>query len=92
MGSLAQEISASSEVMRQAVSGCLEKLRVDLERMFTEARTRGFFNKKLDPTDAARAIITLLEGASLISKAHKNTEYYGTARRVAVGFLTGFKV
>ena len=37
------------------------------------------------------AIITLLEGASLISKAHKNTEYYGTARRVAVGFLTGFK-
>ena len=37
LGSLAQEISASSEVMRLGVSDCLKKLRTDLERMFKEA-------------------------------------------------------
>ena len=91
LGCLAQEISASSEVMRVGVSDCLENFRADLERMITEARSRGYFKKDLDSKDAARAIITLLQGASLISKAHKNTEYYDTARRVAVGFLAGFK-
>lgn len=91
LGSLAQEISASSEVMRVGVSSCFEKFSTDLERMFTEARDRDYFKKDLDPREAARAIITLLQGANLISKAHKNTEYFGTASRVAVGFLSGFK-
>ena len=77
--------------MRLGVSDCFKKLRRDLERMFSEAKGRGYFNADLDSRDAARAMITLLEGASVISKAQKNTEYFGTARRVAVAFLSGYK-
>ena len=91
LGNLAQELSDQDEPARRKLAQFLASWRDEVAGLLERARREGFFKRALQPKGAAEAILALFEGCLLFSKAHKTTEAILSARRMAVGYLEGFR-
>lgn len=86
-GNLAQEMSDHSEKIRARLEGYFSLWVEKLAGVFESARENGTFRKDFKPKPAAEAIISLLEGALMFSKASKSTLSLQNARKMAVEYL-----
>ncbi|MDE2291542.1 MAG: TetR/AcrR family transcriptional regulator [Elusimicrobia bacterium] len=91
IGNLAQELSDHYEKMRVRVSGHIKDWTGQLAAALERARARGQFRKDMKCRESAEAILSLFEGATLLSKANKETEPMENAKGMAVAYLKGFK-
>ncbi|OGS04197.1 MAG: hypothetical protein A3G41_03970 [Elusimicrobia bacterium RIFCSPLOWO2_12_FULL_59_9] len=91
IGNLAQEISDENEKMRHEISKLLvfwvEHFAAFLERH----RVAGYFRGEMNSKGAAQAMVSLLEGATLVSKAQKNVEAMNNAQAMASTYLKALK-
>jgi TetR/AcrR family transcriptional repressor of nem operon len=87
IGNVAQEISDESEAMRVKISDHLGFWTGELAAFLARGKARGYFKKAFEPASAAQAVIALLEGATLMSKATKKSEALTNAGAVAAGYL-----
>jgi AcrR family transcriptional regulator len=92
IGNVAQELSDHNEKVRLKVQECLQFWCGEVASFLERARTAGFFRPDLRPSQAAEAIVCLLEGALLCSKASKQTRAVESAKQMAVGYLEAFQV
>lgn len=91
VGNLAQELSDHNEKMRAKISEYFRFWAEKLAQLLSQGQKDGRLSKELNPAQAARAILALLEGATLFCKASKDTTTFDHARKMAVGYLEGFK-
>ena len=91
LGNLAQELSDQDEAARRKLAEHLAFWRDLVAGLLDHGRRTGFFRTALPARGAAEAILALFEGSLLFSKAHRTTEAIVSARRMAVGYLEGFR-
>lgn len=91
IGNLAQELSDHYEKMRVKVSVYLKDWTATVARALECGREDGYFRKDMRSKESAEAIVSLFEGATLVSKANKETRPLETAKDMAVSYLKGFK-
>jgi TetR/AcrR family transcriptional regulator, transcriptional repressor for nem operon len=91
LGNLAQELSDQDEPARRKLAEHLAFWRDLVAGLLDHGRRTGFFRTALPARGAAEAILALFEGSLLFSKAHRTTEAIVSARRMAVGYLEGFR-
>lgn len=73
-GNLALELSASSESVRQELISVFEGIRALFADLIHQARERGEISATIDPDNAATMLLSLIEGAVLLSKTTQNTQ------------------
>jgi TetR/AcrR family transcriptional repressor of nem operon len=86
-GNLAQETADGNETIRRKVAEHLEAWTTALAAFLERWRQAGYFREDFQPDVAAQAILSLLEGALLFSKARKSPEPVANARHLAVKYL-----
>jgi len=86
-GNLAQETADGNETIRQKVAEHLQAWTTALAAFLERWRQAGYFREDFQPSVAAQAILSLLEGALLFSKASKSPEPVASARHLAVAYL-----
>jgi TetR/AcrR family transcriptional repressor of nem operon len=86
-GNLALEASDRNERIRQKVAEHLEVWTTLLAAFLDRWRRTGYFRDGFEPQSAAQAILSLLEGALLFSKASKSPEPVESAKHLAVAYL-----
>jgi len=86
-GNLAQEASDGNERIRKKVAEHLQAWTTELAAFLERWRRDGYFREGFPPQAAAQAILSLLEGALLFSKASKSPEPVESAKRLAVAYL-----
>jgi TetR/AcrR family transcriptional regulator, transcriptional repressor for nem operon len=91
IGNLAQELSDHYEKMRVKVSAYLKDWTATVAKSLECGKESGYFRKDIKPKESAEAIVSLFEGATLVSKANKETRPLENAKAMAVGYLKGFK-
>jgi AcrR family transcriptional regulator len=90
-GNLAQETADGNEPIRQKVAEHLAAWTAALAAFLGRWRETGYFREGFEPRTAAQAILSLLEGALLFSKASKSPEPVDSAKHLAVAYLEGFR-
>jgi TetR/AcrR family transcriptional repressor of nem operon len=91
-GNLAQETADGNETIRQKVAEHLEAWTMALAAFLDRWRQTGYFHQDFQPAVAAQAILSLLEGALLFSKASKSPEPVVSAKHLAVAYLEAVRV
>lgn len=86
-GNLAQETSDRDEKIRQKVAEHLQAWTAELAAFLERWRRAGYFREGFEPKMAAEAILSLLEGALLFSKASKSPDPVESAKHLAVAYL-----
>jgi TetR/AcrR family transcriptional regulator, transcriptional repressor for nem operon len=86
-GNLAQETSDRNETLRQKVAEHFQAWTTELAGFLDRWRRTGYFRDGFEPQVAAQAILSLLEGALLFSKASKSPEPVENAKHLAVAYL-----
>ena len=74
IGNVAQELSDENERMRRRIADHLEFWTAELRAYLERRQEAGYFGKELDAGQAAQALISLVEGATLICKAEKKAQ------------------
>lgn len=87
IGNAAQEMSDDNEPLREKVAAHIAAWMGELTDLLTRHRTAGYFRPTLDPDSAAQAILSLYEGAVLLSKASRDVRALESARRMATDHL-----
>jgi TetR/AcrR family transcriptional repressor of nem operon len=87
IGNAAQEMSDENEPLRKKIAAHIDEWTGELKGLFTRHRAAGYFRPTLDPEAAAQAILSLYEGAVLISKASRDVRALENAKRMAVDHL-----
>jgi TetR/AcrR family transcriptional repressor of nem operon len=87
IGNTAQEMSDENETLRQRIALHLQDWTRELKDLFSHHRGSGYFRPTLDPEASAQAVLSLYEGAVLLSKAARNTRALENARRMALEYL-----
>jgi TetR/AcrR family transcriptional regulator, transcriptional repressor for nem operon len=87
VGNAAQELSDDNEPFRQRIARTIGEWMVELKDLLARHRSAGYFRPSLDPEAVAQAILSMYEGAILISKAARDTHALESARRMAVEYL-----
>jgi TetR/AcrR family transcriptional repressor of nem operon len=90
-GNLAQETADGNEPIRQKVAEHLAAWTAELAAFLERWRRTGYFRDGFEPKAAAQAILSLLEGALLFSKASKSPEPVDSAKSLAVAYLEGIR-
>ncbi|MBI3549431.1 MAG: TetR family transcriptional regulator C-terminal domain-containing protein [Elusimicrobia bacterium] len=91
VGNLAQELSDHYEKIRLRVSAHLKDWTNLLAGALERGRAKGYFRKEMKCCESAEAILSLFEGATLVSKANKETQPLDNARKMAVRYLKAYK-
>jgi len=91
MGNLAQELSDYNERFRAKISEHLQFWSGQLAGLLERARIKGYFKKEFKTSESAEAILSLLEGAILFSKASKRVSALENAEKMAVRYLQIYK-
>ncbi len=91
IGNLAQEMSDQNETLRVKISDYFDFWTLQLASFLERAKAQRIFKKEMDPKESAQAILALLEGATLFSKAHKKVHPFRNARKMAVAYLEGLR-
>ncbi len=91
VGNLAQELSDHNERLRRKISETFGFWRQELAAFLARARERGRFKPSLRPEEAAQALLSLFEGAMLLSKANKQIGPLEDAERMAAAYLEGYR-
>ena len=91
LGNLAQEISDYNEKLRRKVAECFGFWVQELASFLGCWQAKGYFRKNLRPRESAEAILSLLEGATLFSKANKQVGAIENARRMVAVYLGGYR-
>lgn len=86
-GNLAQETSDGNETLRQKVAEHLQAWTTELAAFLERWRRAGYFRDDFQSQVAAQAILSLLEGALLFSKASKSPAPVDSAKHLAVAYL-----
>ncbi len=86
-GNLALEASDRNERIRARVAELLQAWTRALAAFLDRWRAAGHFRDGFDPHATAQAVLSLLEGALLFSKASKSPEPVESAKRMAVSYL-----
>ena len=86
-GNLAQEASDGNENIRQKVAEHLQAWTTELAAFLERWHRAGYFREDFEPQMAAQAILSLLEGALLFSKASKSPQPVDSAKHLAVVYL-----
>ena len=86
-GNLAQETADGNETIRRKVAEHLQAWTMALAAFLERWRQAGYFREDFQPDMAAQAILSLLEGALLFSKASKSPEPVASARHLAEKYL-----
>ena len=86
-GNLAQETADGNETIRRKVAEHLQAWTTALAAFLERWRQAGYFREDFQPDMAAQAILSLLEGALLFSKASKSPEPVTSARHLAEKYL-----
>jgi TetR/AcrR family transcriptional repressor of nem operon len=87
LGNAAQEMSDENEPLRKKIAEHIASWMKELKDLLARHRNAGYFRPTLDPEAAAQAILSLYEGAVLLSKASRDTRVLENARRMAVDHL-----
>lgn len=72
MGTLGQELSATDQVFRRKLEGCLSALADRIAGCIEEARTRGDVSHDVDPHALANILIDSWEGAALRTRMRRD--------------------
>lgn len=91
VGNLASELSDHYEKMRLRVSAHIKEWTGQLAAALERARARGQLRKEMKCRESAEAILSLFEGATLLSKANKETKPMENAKGMAVAYLKAYK-
>lgn len=91
LGNLAQELSDTHEALRKKICGHLTVWVEGLTACLQKGKQSGFFKAELKPREAAEAVVSMLEGSTLMAKAQKESGPLDTGRRMAAGYLKGYK-
>jgi len=86
---LAAEYQTLPEPMKEAVTGFFDANESWLEKVLEEGRQGGGLRFQGTPLDAARVVISCLEGAMLISRPHGGGERF---QSVTASLLAGLSV
>jgi TetR/AcrR family transcriptional regulator, transcriptional repressor for nem operon len=89
IGNIAQEVSDSSEAVRQEVAAHLKAWHRQLTTYFSRHQAAGYFHRDFNASAAAQAVLCLFEGALLFAKATRDAQALGHAKRMAISFLEG---
>ena len=88
-GMLAAEYQTLPEPMRAAVIGFFDGNETWVERVLADGRDEGTLAFAGDPREAARLIVSALEGAMLVARPYGDVERFETAaERLLAGFRT----
>ena len=86
-GMLAAEYQTLPEPMRAAVLGFFDGNETWVERVLGDGRDEGTLAFAGDPREAARLIVSALEGAMLVARPYGDVERFETAaERLLAGF------
>ena len=91
IGNLAQELGDHYGRMRTKVAAAFKDWACQLAAALEGGRARGVFRRDLNPQEAAEAILSLYEGATLMCKANQETKPLENAKQMAVFYLRGYK-
>jgi TetR/AcrR family transcriptional repressor of nem operon len=91
IGNIAQELSDENEKMRLKVSEHLLFWTAELAGFLERHKEKGYFRKQLDARQSAKALVSLLEGATLMCKAEKKAEALKHAGAMAQTYLKALK-
>lgn len=71
LGTLGQELAATSAVFRARIDGCLDEIAAQLARCLEEARQQGEIPPGADPERISRLLVDCWEGAALRSRLRR---------------------
>ncbi|MBI3550994.1 MAG: TetR/AcrR family transcriptional regulator [Elusimicrobia bacterium] len=91
MGNVAQELSDENEKMRRKISDYLDFWTGELRLFLERHKAAGYFKKSMNSAQTARALVSLLEGATLMCKAAKSPEALKNAGAMAGTCLKALK-
>ncbi len=91
MGNVAMELSDENEKMRRKIAEYLEFWVGEVGGFLERHKADGYFAKSMNSEQTAVALVALLEGATLISKAAKCPEALKYAGAAAAGYLKTLK-
>jgi TetR/AcrR family transcriptional repressor of nem operon len=91
IGNLAQELSDHNEKLRERIAEHFRFWTEKLSELLAEGQSGGYLRKEMKPGQSAEAILALYQGAMLFCKARKETGIFENARKMAVGYLDGFR-
>jgi len=91
IGNLAAELSDQYERIRKRIAACFQEWSGEVAASLERGRRDGYFRRDLKAGEAAEAILSLFEGATLMCKAKKDVKPLENARDMAVEYLRGYK-
>jgi len=90
-GNLASESADGNEPIRRKVAEHLQAWTMALAGFLERWHRTGYFRQDFEPQVTAQAILSLLEGALLFSKASKSPEPVDSAKHLAVTYLEAIR-
>ncbi len=87
IGNMAEEMSDEREKIRRAIADHLAFWIGALSDFLKKHKAAGYFRKDFDPSDAASAIVALIEGSMLVAKASRKAEPIRQAGAMAAAYL-----
>ncbi len=87
-GNLALEMSVDSPLVRKELTAVFESFRSFLADLIRRAQEAGEVSSKIDPTKAAAMVLSLVEGAVLLSKTEQNPRQLDDAIQFIGDYLT----
>lgn len=91
VGNMAQELSDHNEKIRKKISDYFEFWVIQMTALLKSAQSRGALNKRMRPREAAEALLSLMEGSMLFSKARKEAGAIENAGRMAEAYLASYR-
>ncbi len=91
IGNLAMELSDQYERIRRRIAAYFQEWTGEVAASLERGREEGYFRRELKAQEAAEAILSLFEGATLMCKARKDVAPLENARDMAVEYLRGYK-
>jgi TetR/AcrR family transcriptional regulator, transcriptional repressor for nem operon len=88
IANFAQEVSGFNEKLREKIAASMQSWIDEISTMFAEAKAAGKFGRTFQPEQAARAVLSMLEGAVLIAKAEKNVSALRCAANAAIKLVS----
>ena len=79
-GNFSVELSAASEPIRNELVTTFDRMRNYFADLIARAQAAGELGEHIEPQTAAGMMLSLIEGAIIISKATQNTEEIDKAR------------
>lgn len=87
IGTIANDLNADQEIIRQDVKLFLEWSRGKIARFFAERKAAGEFERKVNPDSLADFCISIMQGGMLLTKMKRDSDMFENAANEAIQYL-----